>query len=231
MRYLRSFIFDAVFYSFSCVFFIVFFPFIFILKEPFVLRVYFAFAKCQEFFMKALLNLTFDIKGKEILNQLKGQNYIIAMQHQSAFDTIIPPLFLSNFILILKRELFYIPFFGFYLKKLPSIFLKRKAGISSLKHLLQLATYHFNRGKNILIYPEGTRQSPYIPTKCQPGIFVIYKGLNCKVLPVTLNSGIFWPKKAKIKWGGHIAIQIHPPLQEGLSKAELLSTLDNLYNT
>ncbi|CAO5677822.1 MAG: hypothetical protein HEEMFOPI_01181 [Holosporales bacterium] len=230
MQHIRSLFFDIVFYTFSIFYFGLIFPFIFIFKDPFVLKVYFIFAKCQRFLMRKILKLEFSVTGKEHLDALKGQNYIVAMQHQSAFDTFIPPLIIDNFCIVLKRELFYIPIFGFYLKKLPAIFINRKQGISSLKNLLKESKRLFKKGKNLLIYPEGTRQPPFIQTKCQPGIYSIYKELHCKVVPISLNSGLFWPRKAPFKKSGCIDITIHPPILEGKSKQELLEQLNTVYN-
>lgn len=183
--------------------------------------------------MDKILNLKVNIQGLEIYEyhtKIDGP-LILAFQHQSLVDTILPSLMFNNFIIALKKELFYIPILGFYLKRLNFIFINRSKGSMSLKALLKESKKQHNNGYNILIYPQGTRVLPEDTSNIQPGVYAVQRHLKCKVLPVLIDSGKFWSRRSLIKKPGTIKVSILPPIDCGLDKDAFLNHLNDLYKS
>lgn len=226
----RSFVFDCIFYLFTAVYLSVFFPLVIILPRGFSKKLYQLWTKSILYFMKRILNLNVSIKGLEHIKKAAENGPVIfAFQHQSAVDTILPSLLFNDFSIVLKKELSFIPVFSSYLKKLECIFIDRKNGSDSMKRLMKEAKKQYLLGRHILIYPQGKRALPTEQVKCHPGIFAIYSRLGCPVIPILINSGNFWPRRAVLKYSGTINVQIMPPIPQGLDRERLLSILDSLF--
>jgi 1-acyl-sn-glycerol-3-phosphate acyltransferase len=226
---LRSIIFDIIFYIYSAIFFIFFFPAVIILDRNFVFWTHAIYGKSILFLSTYILNLNIKIEGIENLKEINSP-YIIAFEHQSALDTFIPSIFFKNFVFVLKNELLYVPFFGTYLKRSDSIFIKRKEGLKAVKTLIYEGKKSAEKGYNILIYPQGTRAIWHEPSKCEAGIFMLYDHLNIPIIPVTIDSGKYWPRKTLLKKPGIVKIQIEKPIMTGLKKNDLLKTLENIFD-
>ncbi|HLD95593.1 MAG TPA: lysophospholipid acyltransferase family protein [Alphaproteobacteria bacterium] len=173
--------------------------------------------------MRVVLNLDYDVTG---LENLPKKPFIVASKHQSAWETVF-----FNFIFkapqyVLKRELFYLPFFGQCLKLLGSIGLDRSQGSKSIRQLYSQLQKNKHSNRTIAIFPEGTRTLPGEKASYSSGIFLIYKELNRPVVPVALNSGSFWPKKGWSKKPGSIRIAILPAIEPGLSRQEFMNRLE-----
>jgi len=169
-----------------------------------------------------ICNLSFEIKGQEHMdNKIK----LIASKHQSTFETLLLFYKLPKSIFIHKRELFLIPIFGLYLKKLNMISINRSAGPRALKKMLSDSVDRISRGNILIIFPEGTRKKPGENPDYKPGIAGIYNVLNSDVLPVALNSGLFWPKNSLVIRPGKITLEFLPPIKKGLEKESFLETL------
>jgi 1-acyl-sn-glycerol-3-phosphate acyltransferase len=226
MIYLRSLLFDIFFYSFSILYTIFLWPFMLFMREKNVFLIYTQWSKIVIFLLKKIMNINVVINGSK---NIPSTPCIIAFQHQSAFDTIIPPLMFNNFIFALKKELFYVPFLGHYLCKLNAIFLDRKKGVSSLRHLLIAAQKAHKKGKSILIYPQGSRISPAIKAPMQPGIYGLYKHLNTIILPVSIDSGYVWKRRSFFKSSGIIKIVIHPAIEKKIPKDQVMKKLEDIF--
>lgn len=225
MQKLRSFFFDFVFYVFTGGCLTVFLPFCLILPRFFAKNVCHYLAVSIIKFLDLIVGLKIRVHGLEHILNLK-EPIIIACQHQSALDTLLPSYLFDEFTIVSKKELFYIPVFGLYLWKLRYILIDRKQGTSALKMLITKAKKAFSKGRSVFIYPEGTRSSPENPVKCQAGVYFLYQGLNSPVLPIALNSGYFWGRKSFIKKPGIVDVYILPPIQPGLNRVEFLKTLE-----
>ena len=172
----------------------------------------------------------FNIKIKVInpdFANLKG--CLFASKHQSMFETIYFNQLFYNPAYILKKELLSIPLFGTYLKKLGMIAIDRSQGIQSLRYVND-QTAEYVEYRPVIIFPEGTRTSYKSKPDLKPGIFSMYKSLNKPVVPIALNSGLYWPKNNKIK-SGEILIEFKEPIKPGLSKQEFLDQLKNAINS
>ena len=166
----------------------------------------------------------------QIINKHNIPNYpcIFACKHQSMWETIIMHLIIKQPVYAYKTELLKIPFYGWFLNAMSGIKVQRKGGASALKHVLQQAKKYLSKNQSIVIFPQGTRvevfgkilQYPY-----QPGIIALYQNCQVPVVPIALNSGIFWPKKLFSHKSGTILIEFLPPINIGLNKQQFIQTL------
>jgi 1-acyl-sn-glycerol-3-phosphate acyltransferase len=172
--------------------------------------------------LRATVGLGHQVRGAE--HRVTGPA-IYAAKHQSAWDTLVFPLLLDKPAYVLKRELIRVPLFGSYLKQCGMIPVDREGGGSALKQLLRAARIAVAQGRSILIYPEGTRMPPGERRPYHPGVAALYGDLGIPVVPVALNSGLFWGRRAFHKKPGTITIEFLPPIAPGLPRREFMREL------
>ncbi len=222
MRLFRSLFFNACFFLWSTLVSLGLTP---ILLGPRLWTVKIAgwWGNSVMFLARAILGLHYEIRGRENLPPLP---FILASKHQSAWDTIIFHILFADPIFILKRELHWIPFFGWGLKKTGSIGIDRKAGTKALKGMLAETKEHLAAGQPIVIFPEGTRAAPGVKKPYQPGVAAIYTQCNVPVVPVALNSGMFWRRREFIKRPGTIILEFLPVIEPGLDRRAFQTELE-----
>lgn len=175
-----------------------------------------------------IVGIDYKIIGQE---HLPKSPYIIACKHQSAWETIaLGPLF-PNATVVIKKELLKVPIMNLYFWRLNSIALDRRDGLSALKKLVARAKQEVAKGRDIFIFPEGTRTIPGEEPPYQPGITALYQQLNVPVVPVALNAGMFWGRRSFLKYPGTIVLEILPAIQPGLERKTFLATLQTIINT
>jgi 1-acyl-sn-glycerol-3-phosphate acyltransferase len=151
---------------------------------------------------------------------------IVAVKHQSAWETLYLSLELSHPAFILKRELTWIPLFGWYLRKVGMIAVDRSGKAAALKQMVRQAEAAFAAGRQLVIFPEGTRVAPGQHKPYQPGIAALYSQLKVPVVPVALNSGLFWGKKAFVKRAGTLTVEYLPAIGPGLDRKLFMRQLE-----
>jgi 1-acyl-sn-glycerol-3-phosphate acyltransferase len=164
---------------------------------------------------------------------LSGSEYLppegpalIASQHQSAFDTLIWLTLVPRASYVVKQELTRIPLFGPMLKPAGMIPVDRAGGAAALRGLLQAASAAREDGRQIVIFPEGTRLAPGERTKLQPGIAAVARHLGLPVIPVATDSGLRWGRRAFMKRPGIIHISLGPPIPAGTTREALLAAIE-----
>ena len=172
--------------------------------------------------LRATVGLGHRVRGAE--HRIAGPA-IYAAKHQSAWDTLVFPLLLDQPAYVLKRELIGVPLFGSYLKRCGMIPVDRQGGGSALKQLRKAARAAVAQGRSILIYPEGTRTPPGERRPYHPGVAALYGNLGVPVVPVALNSGLFWGRRSFNKKPGTITIEFLPPIAPGLPRREFMREL------
>jgi len=223
--WLKSLAFNIAFYgwTFFCAF----------LLLPFLLLPHSYALKGVRFWIRGIfwscdhiLSLHFKIIGKE---KLLDTPLILASKHQSAWETLIFHHLLPDPAIVLKQDLLWIPFFGWYLKKAGVIPLSRskRKGAQDLKKLLHNAQMAVEKGQQILIFPEGTRSKPGQKGTYQSGVASLYLHLNLPVIPVAHNAGLFWPRRGFIKYPGTNILEFLNPIYPGLSRQEFMKVLEN----
>src|SRR5688500_18787273 len=174
-----------------------------------------------------LLRLFCGLGHREIgIEHLPKGPAIIAAKHQSAWETLFLSRRLNHPAFILKRGLLSIPLFGWFIRKVGMIAADRAGKPAALKQLVRDAHDACAQGRQIIIFPEGTRVAPGEHKPYPPGIAALYGQLNVPVGPVALNSCLFWGKKAWVKKPGAIAIEYLPPIPPGLDRRAFMAELE-----
>ena len=127
---------------------------------------------------------------------------------------------------ILKSELMKVPFFGWYVAKLRHIPIRRGDKGSAMRRMVVDAKDRIVNGRQILIFPEGTRRSPGAEPNYRYGVTRMYLDLNCPVVPVALNSGLYWPRRKFIRYPGTIRTKFLEPIMPGLTGPEFSAELE-----
>jgi len=151
---------------------------------------------------------------------------IYAIKHQSTWDTMAFSALPDRPAYVLKRELTWIPFFGWLLAAAGFIAVDRKAGAAALRRLVRDAERTVATGRSILIFPEGTRTAPGQHRPYQPGIAALYDKLKLPVVPVALNSGLFWGRRSFVKRPGRITVEFLPAIEPGLPRRVFMAELE-----
>ena len=178
------------------------------------------------FCLRFVLSVKISIKGKE--NIVNNEKFFIAASHQSMFETFYLQTIFNSPVFILKKELLLIPIFGWYLKKIGSISIKRnKVTKDNLGFFNDISKIIGTSNRPLIIFPQGTRVLPYERPPFKKGASRIYEKLNIACQPVAINSGNVWPKKGFKNSNKTITISILKPIPAGLNKDEFLKILEN----
>jgi len=175
--------------------------------------------------LEVICNITHEIRGRE---NIPNHSVLIASKHQSAFETFALFFYLKKSIFIHKKQLFFIPIFGQYLKKTNMISINRSEGTASMRKMLKEAKSKMSAGYSIIIFPEGTRKIPGDKPDYKTGFIGIYNETESEILPVAVNSGRYWPKHIFIKNSGKIIIKILKPIPAKLKKDEVLKKIESV---
>jgi len=175
--------------------------------------------------LKITCKINFSIEG---LGNIPNYPVLVASKHQSAFETFALFYYINDSIFIHKKELFFIPIFGQYLKKLNMISIDRSSGISAMRKILKQVKKRLSEGNSIIIFPEGTRKKPGDKPNYKSGFAGIYKESNAEILPVSVNSGFCWPKHTYVKYPGTISIKILKSLPSNLDRNIIIEKVQNI---
>ena len=182
------------------------------------------------FCLKFFLSTKIIIKGKE--NIINEKKFFIASSHQSMFETFYLQTIFNSPVFIIKKELLQIPIFGWYLKKIGSIAIKRdKITRDNLGFLENISKIVSNSKRPLIIFPQATRVLPNERPPFKKGAARIYQELKIMCQPVAINSGFVWPKKGIKNEKKTITISILKPIEAGLSKDQFVMLLEkNIYS-
>ena len=179
-----------------------------------------------ELCLKFFLSTKVEIKGRE--NIIHNEKFFIAATHQSMFETFYLQTIFNSPVFILKKELLLIPIFGWYLKKIGSISIKRnKVSKDNLSFFDDINKIVLNSKRPLIIFPQGTRVLPDERPPFKKGASRIYEELKIKCQPLAINSGHVWPKRGKKQSHKTITISILKPIEPGLSTVEFIEKLEN----
>jgi 1-acyl-sn-glycerol-3-phosphate acyltransferase len=223
----RSVLFNVLFFVTTTLFVVIGSPFLFLPRSwaMAALRVH---ARFELWLLRAIVGTRIEVRGEE---KIPVGACLVASKHQSAWETFaLIPIFRDP-ALLMKRELFWIPFHGWFSHKFQMIPVDRDKGPAALRRMLREARKRIEDGREIIIFPEGTRRAPGAPPDYKTGIVLLYDALDVPCLPVALNSGLFWPRRSVIRRPGTIVVEILDPIPPGLPKAEFLCRLEAAIET
>jgi 1-acyl-sn-glycerol-3-phosphate acyltransferase len=164
-----------------------------------------------------------EVRGRD---KLPAGAFMVAAKHQSAWDTFALLPLLNDPAVVLKDELKWIPVYGWFIWKFEHILVKRERAALALKQLIADAKARTAAGRQILIFPEGTRQAPGAQPAYKPGYVAVYEALDVPCVPLALNSGLFWPRRSLLRYPGTIVVEFLDPLPPGLKRSEFRQTVE-----
>jgi len=180
------------------------------------------------FLARYLCDIKLRIEGAE---HLPNESCVVMAKHQSAFETIIMPILIPPYAWILKRELFYIPLFGWALWAIKTIGIHRGNPREAIKQVNTDGSTLLKEGKWVVIFPEGTRSNIGKSGDYKPGGIVLAQNAGVGILPMAHNAATCWPKRGFIKKAGTITVRFLPFISAATvassSRKELLETLKN----
>jgi len=178
--------------------------------------------------LAVICNVRIEVRGHE---HLPEGGALIAAKHQSMWETLAFWGILPDPAIILKKSLIYMPFFGWFAVKLGNISIDRKGGASALRGMLRQAKQRGQEGRQVLIFPEGTRVAPGENPPYKPGIVGLYQSMKVPCVPVALNSGVHLSNYCGLRKPGIIVVEFLPPIPPGLDKAEFMDVLHQRIST
>jgi 1-acyl-sn-glycerol-3-phosphate acyltransferase len=222
---IRNFLFSLFFFTGIVFISLIFLPAIFLPKKI-VLFGGKIMGHWTSFCLRIILSTKIIIKGRE--NIIKNKKFFIASSHQSMFETFFLQTIFNSPVFILKKELLMIPIFGWYLKKIGSISIKRnKVSKENLGFFDDISKQINSSNRPLIIFPQGTRLTPEDRTPFKKGSSRIYEELKISCQPIAINSGNTWPKKGSKKINKILTISILKPIEPGLEKEAFLKELES----
>lgn len=180
------------------------------------------------FLERTLAGLDFEIRGKEHIPN--DPSYIVAAKHQSAYETMKLHYLFGDPTIVLKRELLKIPLFGKFLRKLDVIPIDRGNKEESIKSIIEGAERMKGQERPIIIFPQGTRVSVQKTVKDKPykgGIVKMYQNSDMPVVPLALNSGMFWGRNSFLKKPGKVVFEFLPIIEQGLPDKKVMQAIED----
>ena len=187
-----------------------------------------AWAKTNLWMLRVICGMKADFRG---LEKIPRGGLIIASKHQSMWETFALLPHIDDPTFILKRELMWIPLFGWGLWKAQMIPVNRGARGPALAAMTARAKFEVERGRQIVIFPEGTRRPPGAEPQYKFGVAFLYAETGVPCVPVALNSGLFWPRRSFRRYPGTVVVQVCDPIAPGLEKQELIARLQDVIET
>ena len=222
---IRNFLFSILFFTGIIFISIIFLPSFFLPKQV-VLIGGRLMGHWAGFCLRFILSVKISIKGRE--NIINDEKFFIAASHQSMFETFYLQTIFNSPVFILKKELLLIPLFGWYLKKIGSVSIKRnKISKDNLDFYENISKILSESDRPLIIFPQGTRVLPNERPPFKKGVSKIYEKLKIYCQPIAINSGYVWPKDGIKQANKSITISILKPIPSNLSKEEFLKILEN----
>ncbi|MXN48844.1 1-acyl-sn-glycerol-3-phosphate acyltransferase [Shinella kummerowiae] len=225
----RSVLFNTLFYVNLIAQMIIMTPAYFLLPRKKAYVIAKNWARSNHWLFDKIVGTTFEIEGLENIPQ--GGGYIFAPKHQSFWDAYALLPWLDDPLYILKRELTWIPLFGWYLKKQRMVPVNRNARGKVMAAVMERTKAEMDTGRQLIIYPEGTRRPPGATPEYKYGIARLYRDLQVPVVPVVMHPGLFWPRRKFIRYPGHFKVQILPAIAPGMDPDAFLAHLIDVMET
>ncbi|HWZ37155.1 MAG TPA: lysophospholipid acyltransferase family protein [Bradyrhizobium sp.] len=222
--FLRSLIFNILFYVVFLFWSLVALP-TFVMPRSAMLKVAGWWAKSNILLMRAICGIKVEFRGVEKIP--KGP-LIVASKHQSMWETISLLRFFEAPFFVVKRELKFIPIFGLFIIKTDMVAIDRSKGGRAMLAVMRRAEEEVRHGRQFVIFPEGTRTAPGAPPHYKAGIGLIYADCGVPVLPVALNSGLFWPRRTFMRYPGTLVVEFLDPIPPGLKRDEFLKRVETV---
>jgi 1-acyl-sn-glycerol-3-phosphate acyltransferase len=217
----RSLTFNALFYASLIIQMIVALPILLLPRRVHLVFIR-SYARSSLWLLRVVCGTTVEWRG---LDKLPPGACIVACKHQSAWETFALYAILDDPTYVLKRELMWIPLFGWHMAKAGLIPINRRAGMAALSRMTARTRKELERGRKVVIFPEGTRRLPGAEPDYKPGVAHLYVRSGVACVPVALNSGLFWPRRSLLRYPGTVLVEVLDPIAPGLGSREFLARL------
>ncbi len=224
---LRSFLFNLAFYLVLFVYLVAAMPTLLMRRRALIWMVK-SWSRANFWLLRVICNIRMDIAGR---TRIPHGAVLVASKHQSLWETFALMTVFEDPAYVLKRELMWIPFFGWCARKAEMIPVDRGAGSQALTKMTENAKQEVARGRQIVIFPEGTRRAPGAEPKYKFGVAHLYSELGVPCVPVALNSGLFWPRRSFMRYPGTIRVEILDPIPPGLDKQDFVKRVQDSVET
>lgn len=226
MPVLRALAFNACFYVYTALIAVGGIPTL--LRRPAVLQLVRVWAMGTLWLLRVVGGVAYEFRGRE--NIPKGP-LIVGAKHQSVLETLALALVFDDFAYILKRELLFIPVVGWYFIRGDMVAIDRAKGARAMVLMNTAAAQVIAEGRQLIIFPEGTRRTPGAPPAYKLGLTHLYSRLNVACLPVALNTGLYWPRRGLVRRPGTAVIEFLPPIPAGMDRGVFLDTVQERIET
>jgi len=221
MIFLRSLLFNTVFYLSSVVIGVGAVP-VLLGSPSFMRRAGASWSHLVIRMLKTIAGTGWQVRGKD---RVPDGPVIFAIKHQSAWDTFFFPAYLDEPAMVAKKELRLIPFYGWYAWRAEAVWIDRSKGSRAIRTLIRGAEAAIKQGRSIVMFPQGTRTAPGEIRPYQAGIAALYRATKVPVVPVAINSGMYWGKRTFLKYPGSIIVEFLEPMPKGLDRGQFLEEL------
>lgn len=218
---LRSLVFNIGFLGGSAVLAVALLPAL-ALPRGVLVRAGRVWARWTDLLLRRVVGVEIVVENRERLPVAGG---IVAAKHQSVWETVALLGLLPDPAYVLKRELLWLPLFGWYVRKNRQIAVDRRGGARALRRMVAQAAEALAAGRQVVIFPEGTRVAPGAARPYRPGAAALYRALGEPVVPVALNSGAVWGRNAFVKRPGRIVLRVLEPIPPGLPRDAFMAAL------
>jgi 1-acyl-sn-glycerol-3-phosphate acyltransferase len=222
--FVRSLLFNVLFYANIIVRMIVALPTI-LLPRSFLLGVLRRYARSSLWLLRVTCGVTVEWRGRE---KIPEGACIVACKHQSFWETFALFEVLRDPTYVLKRELMWLPLFGWLARKARMIPIDRGTRVTALGRMAAAARRETEGSRQIVIFPEGTRQAPGAAPRYLSGVAYLYSETGLACVPVALNSGLYWPRRSLLRFPGTVLVEVLDPIAPGLDKRAFLARLQSV---
>lgn len=226
--FIRSALFNLLFFGVTILELLTFWPLLLLPPPKPALAAARLWARIVFALLRLVVGIRYEVRGD--VTRLAGPA-LIASNHQSAWDTIVFFHLCRQPTYVMKKELMAIPIYGWFAKRQGHIAVDRKAGAAAVRRLQRTSKAALAAGRQIVLFPQGTRVAAGERRPYQPGIAGLYQALGVPVVPVALNSGLFWARRSFVKRPGTILVEILPEIPAGLPRQTFLHTLEERIET
>jgi len=175
------------------------------------------------FGLRWIVGLKVEVRGR---SPAPRNAALIAAKHQGMLDVLVALDLFPDPCIVLKKELMWIPFFGWFAAKVEMISIDRSSGATAVRRLTAATERALAEGRQVFIFPEGTRQAPGAPPAYKPGIAALYREMNLPCIPIATNSGHVWPASGLAKFPGVAVYELLPPIPAGLKRGVFMTELE-----
>ncbi len=225
---LRALLFQAIFYVWTTVYCLAVLPAYPFLSQPAMRAVARTWQRTILWLLRVVVGLTYEVRGRA---RVPAGPVIMASKHQSAWETLVFHALIPEIAVGLKEELTRIPVFGWYLMRAGNIRIDRGAAANAIRSLVRGGKQAVAQGLTVLIFPEGTRRAPEDPPDYKPGVAALYAALKLPVVPVALNSGLYWRRHEFVKHPGRVLVEFLEPIPAGLERKAFMHRLEQAIET